>query len=79
MSVQQKREYFILAVRALHLVARNEEELKTIADELGAKFIVGDVNDPKFFAKVMENIDTPCDGEVYAVGGIDTAFKLLKT
>lgn len=56
---------------ALHLVARNVEKLKTIAGELGAGFTVGDVNDPEFFAKVMENIDSPCDGLVYAVGTIN--------
>ena len=55
----------------LHLVGRNENKLKAVADEIGAGFSVGDVNDPELFSLVMESIDTPCDGLVYAVGTIN--------
>lgn len=55
----------------LHLAGRSEEKLRTFASEIGAGYTVGDVNDPEFFPKVMDNIDTPCDGLVYAVGTIN--------
>lgn len=57
--------------RTVHLVGRNEGKLRVVASEIGAGHTVGDVNDPEFFPKVMENIDTPCDGLVYAVGTIN--------
>lgn len=57
--------------RKLHLVGRNELKLKALSDELEAEYIVGDVNDPEIFPEVMETIDPPCDGLVYAVGSIN--------
>lgn len=56
---------------AVHLVGRSEEKLKTFADEIGAGYTVGDVNDEEIFSRVMKDIDAPCDGLVYAVGTIN--------
>ena len=56
---------------AVHLVGRSEEKLRTVADEIGASYTVGDVNDEEFFSQVVNDVDGPCDGLVYAVGTIN--------
>jgi len=56
---------------ALHLVARNEEKLVALADELGASYTVGDVTDAGLFTRVAEDAGDVIDGLVYAVGTIN--------
>jgi len=56
---------------ALHLVARNEEKLTALADELGASYTVGDVTDAGLFARVADEAGEVVDGLVYAVGTIN--------
>ncbi|MBM9604148.1 SDR family NAD(P)-dependent oxidoreductase [Desulfopila inferna] len=57
--------------KRLHLVGRNEVKLKAVADEFDAGFSVGDVNDSTLFSRVMEDMNSPCDGLIYAVGTIN--------
>ena len=56
---------------SLHLVARNEEKLVALADELGANYTVGDVTDAGLFTRVAEDAGDVIDGLVYAVGTIN--------
>jgi NAD(P)-dependent dehydrogenase (short-subunit alcohol dehydrogenase family) len=56
----------------IHLVARNEERLATVADKYGASYTVGDVLDTKLFSQVMSDAGGVCNGLVYAVGTINT-------
>lgn len=53
---------------ALHLVARDEQKLKTLADSLKAGYTVGDVTDPELFARVANDAGRELQGLVYAVG-----------
>lgn len=52
----------------LHLVARDEQRLSTIAAELGATYTVGDVLDPDLFARVTQEAGDDISGLAYAVG-----------
>jgi NAD(P)-dependent dehydrogenase (short-subunit alcohol dehydrogenase family) len=54
----------------IHLVARNESEVKTIADNLGCSFTVADVLEDGFLEKVKTNL-TEIKGIAYCVGSID--------
>ena len=54
----------------VHLVARNESEVKTIADNLGCSYTVADVLEDDFVEKVKANI-TEIKGVAYCVGSID--------
>lgn len=54
----------------LHLVGRNEEKLAAIANELGARFTAGDVNDGDLFVRASQEAGESLDGLVYAVGTI---------
>ena len=56
---------------ALHLVGRDEEKIEAIASEYDASFTLGDVTDHDLFTRVMEDIDHPISGLVYAVGTIN--------
>jgi NAD(P)-dependent dehydrogenase (short-subunit alcohol dehydrogenase family) len=54
----------------IHLVARNEDEVKVIADKLGCSYTVADVLDDGFIEKVKSNIND-IKGIAYCVGSID--------
>lgn len=54
----------------LHLVARNEERLSTLAGELNASYTVGDVTEEQLFDRVKQAVEGPVHGLVYAVGTI---------
>jgi len=54
----------------IHLVARNEGEVKVIADKLGCSYTVADVLEDGFIEKVKTNIDE-IKGIAYCVGSID--------
>lgn len=55
---------------SLHLVARKEDELSQLADELNAGYTVGDVTDSNIFARVAEEAGA-VDGLLYAIGTIN--------
>ena len=54
----------------IHLVARNEDEVKVIADKLGCSYTVADVLEDGFIEKVKTDIDE-IKGIAYCVGSID--------
>jgi NAD(P)-dependent dehydrogenase (short-subunit alcohol dehydrogenase family) len=54
----------------IHLVARNESEVKTIAEKLGCSFTVADVLEDGFIEKVKSDIND-IKGIAYCVGSID--------
>lgn len=57
--------------RPVHLVARDGDRLRSLAQEIGAGFSVGDVTDPALFGRVREETGgAPLAGLVYAVGSI---------
>ncbi len=58
--------------RPVHLVARDEAKLASLAGELGpgVTFTAGDVGDEGLFARVAEAAGPELDGLVYAVGTI---------
>jgi len=53
-----------------HLVARNESEVKTIAEKLGCSYTVADVLEDGFIEKVKSDINE-IKGIAYCVGSID--------
>lgn len=55
----------------LHLVGRNSERLKSMAEETGASITVGDVEQVDTFSHVQQAFAAPWDGLVYAVGTIN--------
>lgn len=55
----------------LHLSARGEESLETLASELGAGYTAGDVTETGFFEKVSADAGEVLSGLVYAVGTIN--------
>ena len=55
----------------LHLVGRDDNKLKSIANELKAGYTVGDVTDESLFADVAKESGDTLDGLVYAVGTIN--------
>ncbi len=55
----------------LHLVARDENKLKSLASELGAAWTAGDVRNEALFSRVAENAGEPLGGLVYAVGTLN--------
>ena len=55
---------------AIHLVARNEGEVKVIADKLGCSYTVADVLEDGFIEKVKTDINE-IKGIAYCVGSID--------
>ena len=54
----------------IHLVARNETEVKVIAEKLGCSYTVADVLEDGFIEKVKSNIND-IKGVAYCVGSID--------
>ncbi len=56
---------------AVHLVARDERALTSLATELGATFTAGDVCDDRLVARAAAEAGEPLDGLVYAVGTIN--------
>jgi len=54
----------------IHLVARNEDEVKVIADKLGCSYTVADVLEDGFIEKVKTDIND-IKGIAYCVGSID--------
>ena len=54
----------------IHLVARNESEVKVIAEKLGCSYTVADVLEEGFVDKVKSDIDD-IKGIAYCVGSID--------
>ena len=54
----------------IHLVARNESEVKAIAEKLGCSYTVADVLEDGFIEKVKSDIDE-IKGVAYCVGSID--------
>ena len=54
----------------IHLIARNESEVSTIADKLGCKFTVADVLEDGYIEKVKADIND-VKGIAYCVGSID--------
>ena len=54
----------------IHLVARNESEVSSIAEKLGCSFTVADVLEDNFIEKVKSDIDD-VKGIAYCVGSID--------
>jgi NAD(P)-dependent dehydrogenase (short-subunit alcohol dehydrogenase family) len=54
----------------VHLVARNESEVKTIAEQLGCSYTVADVLEDGFIEKVKSEING-IKGIAYCVGSID--------
>jgi len=54
----------------IHLVARNEDEVKVIADKLGCSYTIADVLEDGFIEKVKTDINE-IKGMAYCVGSID--------
>ncbi|MDA8933248.1 SDR family oxidoreductase [Candidatus Pelagibacter ubique] len=54
----------------IHLIARNENEVKTIAERLGCTYTVADVLEEGFIEKVKSDI-SEIKGIAYCVGSID--------
>ena len=54
----------------IHLIARNENEVKTIAEKLGCTYTVADVLEEGFIEKVKSDI-SEIKGIAYCVGSID--------
>ncbi len=56
----------------VHLVGRDEENLKKLASELNSTFTVCDVLEESFADKIFNDLnDTPINGLAYCVGSID--------
>jgi NAD(P)-dependent dehydrogenase (short-subunit alcohol dehydrogenase family) len=54
----------------IHLVARNESEVKVIAEKLGCSYTVADVLEDRFIEKVKSDVNE-IKGIAYCVGSID--------
>ena len=54
----------------IHLIARNENEVKTIAEKLGCSYTVADVLEDGFIEKVKSDVNE-IKGIAYCVGSID--------
>ena len=54
----------------IHLVARNESEVSSLAEKLGCSFTVADVLEDNFIEKVKTDIDD-IKGMAYCIGSID--------
>ena len=63
-------EQLINSGNGIHLVARNEDEVKAISEKLGCTFTVADVLGDGFIEKVKADIDD-IKGIAYCVGSID--------
>ena len=57
---------------SVHLIARNEDEVKVIAEELGCSYSIADVLEENFIDKVKaDTSDFDVKGIAYCVGSID--------
>ena len=63
-------EQLINSGNDIHLVARNEDEVKVIAEKLGCSYTVADVLENGFIEKVKSDINE-IKGVAYCVGSID--------
>ena len=63
-------EQLVSSGKNVHLVGRNEAELKNISDKLGCNSTVADVLEEGFIDKVKNNI-SEAKGIAYCVGSID--------
>ena len=63
-------EQLINSGNEIHLVARNEDEVKAISEKLGCTFTIADVLEDGFIEKVKADIDD-IKGIAYCVGSID--------
>jgi len=63
-------EQLINSGNEIHLVARNEDEVKAISEKLGCNFTVADVLEDSFIEKVKADIDD-IKGIAYCIGSID--------
>ena len=63
-------EQLVSSGNSVHLVARNEAELKNISDKLGCTSTVADVLEEGFIDKVKNDIEET-NGIAYCVGSID--------
>ena len=63
-------EQLVSSGNNVHLVARNETELKNISDKLGCTSTVADVLEDGFIEKVKNDI-SDIKGVAYCVGSID--------
>ena len=54
----------------IHLIARNEQEVKSISEKLGCSYTVADVLEDGFIDKIKNDIDN-AKGLAYCVGSID--------
>ncbi|WP_136796331.1 MULTISPECIES: SDR family NAD(P)-dependent oxidoreductase [Desulfosediminicola] len=55
----------------VHLVGRNIARLSSIAEELGAGYTVGDIEQSETFSQVQQDFSAPWDGLVYSIGTIN--------
>jgi NAD(P)-dependent dehydrogenase (short-subunit alcohol dehydrogenase family) len=56
---------------ALHLVARDEDQVSQLSASLGANYTIGDVTDTDLFPRVAEDAGDVLYGLVYAVGTLN--------
>ena len=63
----------------VHIVGRNEGELKALADEIGSTFTVADVLTENYSEQVIKDVGENLDGLAFCVGSIDLKpIKLTK-
>ncbi len=63
-------EQLVSSGNNVHLVSRNQEELKNISEKLGCTFTIADVLEEGFIDKVKSNV-SETKGIAYCVGSID--------
>ena len=56
---------------ALHLVARDEDKVKSLSNSLGANYTLGDVTELDLFPRVAQDAGEVIHGLVYAVGTLN--------
>ena len=55
----------------VHIVGRNEGELKALANEIGSTFTVADVLTENYSEQVIKDVGENLDGLAFCVGSID--------
>ena len=63
-------EQLYSANKEIHIVARNEEKVKTLSEKLGCDYTVADVLENNFSEKILSDI-SDIKGIAYCVGSID--------
>ena len=71
-------EQLVSSGNNVHLVARNEAELKDISDKLGCTYTVADVLEEGFIDKVKNDI-SETKGIAYCVGSVSYTHLTLPT